>query len=339
MNKLELGELYNREDVHKLFGGDSKFTPGAGTWGISGMLRTYQDDLSWVFYVTLGHKEGEHQFDESISHKGVLTWQSQPSKHLGSKEIIDLINFDADKHNIYLFLRLNKKEDYRYLGRLSYLSHDPNREKPVYFKWQLIDWDNVKNLNFVKNLSGYKSIAPKAESDNKKSGLTETPRPAAKKKKTSGEGNSDFPVTPPGSIDLTLERQKQIGSLGEELVVEEEQRLLESLGRQDLADSVEHSSQSIGDGLGYDIKSYNLDGTPKYIEVKTTTQSANADFYISTRELAAAERYKENYIIYRVYDLDEKVRAAKFYTISASELLDSSLHDMIPTAYRVRLKA
>lgn len=28
MKKLELGELYNREDVHKLFGGDSKFTPG-----------------------------------------------------------------------------------------------------------------------------------------------------------------------------------------------------------------------------------------------------------------------------------------------------------------------
>ncbi|OAV01932.1 MULTISPECIES: DUF3427 domain-containing protein [Moraxella] len=338
MKKLELGELYNREDVHKLFGGDSKFTPGAGTWGISGMLRTHQDDLSWVFYVTLGHREGEHQFDERISHKGVLTWQSQPSKHLGSREIIDLINFDADKHSIYLFLRQNKKENYRYLGRLSYLSHDPDQEKPVYFEWQLIDWDNVKNLNFVKNLSGYKSSGLKAESDNKKSGLIKTPRPAAKKK-TSSEAKSYFLVTPPGSIDLTIERQKQIGSLGEELVVEEEKRLLESLGRQDLAGSVEHSSKLIGDGLGYDIKSYNSDGTPKYIEVKTTTQSANADFYISTRELAAAERYKENYIIYRVYDLDEKVRAAKFYTISASELLDSSLHDMIPTEYRVRLKA
>lgn len=334
MKKLELGELYNREDVHKLFGGDSKFTPGAGTWGISGMLRTSQDDLSWVFYVTLGHKEGEHQFDEGISHKGVLTWQSQPSKHFGSKDIQDLINFDSARHNIYLFLRPDKKVDYRYLGRLSYLSHDPNREKPVYFKWQLIDWDSIRNLDFIKKLSGYKGSATKSESDSKTTGLTKTPRPVANK-----DANDNFFVTPPGSIELNLERQKQIGDLGEKLVMDYEINLLKSLGRQDLAEAIEHSSQSIGDGLGYDIKSFNLDGTPKYIEVKATTQSANADFYISARELAAAKRYKDNYVIYRVYNLDEKVRAASFYTISTRELLDSSLHNMIPAEYRVKVIA
>lgn len=336
MKKLELGELYNREDVHKLFGNGTKFTPGAGYWGISGTLRTAQDRLSWVFFVTFGHKEGHHQFDEGISSKGVLTWQSQPSKTLDSPDIIDLTSFDHDQHSIYLFLRPNKKEDYRYLGRLSYLTHDQSREKPVYFNWQLIDWDDIKNLSFVKKLSAYEGKALKQVSNERRPGLTKQSRPTTVDKTDTNTGKY-FLVTPPGSIDLSFERRKKVGNLGEIMVVEYEKSLLKSLGRQDLVKAIEHSSQALGDGLGYDIKSFNPDGTPKYIEVKTTTQSANADFYISARELAAAERYKDNYVIYRIYNLDEKVGVADFFTISACELLDGSLHDMTPTAYRVRL--
>lgn len=336
MLKLAVGELYKRQDVHKLFGGDSTFTPGAGYWGISGMLRTDQDKLSWVFYVTLGHKEGKHQFDESISNEGVLTWQSQPSKTLDHRDIKDLIAFNHDQHTIYLFLRPNKREDYQYLGRLSYLSHNPELEKPVYFKWQLLDWDNIKDLSFVKTLSSNSLTQPRVK---KQTGLFEKPRLNAKNRNTDTKSNHSFSVTPPGSIELNTERRQQIGHLGELLVLEHEKRELKKLGCLDLIDLVEHSAQVIGDGLGYDVKSFNTDGTVKYIEVKTTTQSANADFYISAREVAAAERYQDSYVVYRVYDLNENERSASFFTINASELLDKSLHDMIPTHFRVSIKA
>ncbi|MGM8900413.1 DUF3427 domain-containing protein, partial [Psychrobacter sp. 1Y4] len=134
MTRLSLGHEYTRQEVHKFFGGNTNFSRGSGTWGNHGMLRTEQDNLSWVFYVTLGQKQGAHQFDEGVSDQGVLTWQSQPSLALDNKKILDLINFDQDEHNIYLFIRRNGKEDYRYLGRLGYLAHNPDIEKPVYFE-------------------------------------------------------------------------------------------------------------------------------------------------------------------------------------------------------------
>ncbi len=40
-----------------------------------------------------------------------------------------------------------------------------------------------------------------------------------------------------------------------------------------LAEKVRHVSQLQGDGAGYDIESYSLDGTIKYVEVKTTKGS------------------------------------------------------------------
>ncbi len=30
--------------------------------------------------------------------------------------------------------------DYTYLGEIKYLWHDPKRERPVYFRWQILDW-------------------------------------------------------------------------------------------------------------------------------------------------------------------------------------------------------
>ena len=42
------------------------------------------------------------------------------------------------------------------------------------------------------------------------------------------------------------------------------------LGKKDLADSLEQVSITKGDGTGYDVKSFNADGTVRFIEVKTT---------------------------------------------------------------------
>jgi len=95
-----------------------------------------------VFFSTEGAQQGTHRFDESITKDGVLSWQSQPRHHLDSKVIQTLIHHNEKTNNIYFFWRKTKKDKYTYLGKLAYISHDPYKECPVYFKWQIIDWEN-----------------------------------------------------------------------------------------------------------------------------------------------------------------------------------------------------
>jgi len=70
-----------------------------------------------------------------------------------------------------------------------------------------------------------------------------------------------------------LEREAQnqsLGLAGEEFIVQFEHWRLNSLGAHKLADRVDHVSKSKGDGLGYDVLSFDADGKERFIEVKTT---------------------------------------------------------------------
>lgn len=100
-----------------------------------------------------------------------------------------------------------------------------------------------------------------------------------------------------------------------------ERKRLESEGRNDLAAKVEHVSKTIGDGLGYDIKSFeNVDGTyvEKYIEVKTTTGGKNKPFDISANEVEVSEEKSDNYYIYRFYGVSGKSKQVKYYEVRGS---------------------
>lgn len=57
----------------------------------------------------------------------------------------------------------------------------------------------------------------------------------------------------------------------------------------------------IFDGLGYDIKSYDTNGEPLFIEVKTTNRDINTPFYLSPNELNQSSIYKDQYRLARVY--------------------------------------
>lgn len=98
-------------------------------------------------------------------------------------------------------------------------------------------------------------------------------------------------------------RNRKTGSAGEELVLAWEKSRLIDAGKPDLAEAVEWSSYVQGDGLGYDITSYRADGTPFFIEVKTTTGGPSTPFYISRTELGAAEDEPDRWRLYRVHDL------------------------------------
>jgi len=62
-----------------------------------------------------------------------------------------------------------------------------------------------------------------------------------------------------------------LGKLGEQFVVGLERQRLLTAGREDLAGKVEQVSETIGDGLGFDVLSFEeKDDSEKLIEVRTT---------------------------------------------------------------------
>lgn len=77
-----------------------------------------------------------------------------------------------------------------------------------------------------------------------------------------------------------------LGRLGEEWVIEFEQRRLhDQVRRPDLARRVEWSAQEHGDGLGYDVRSFNADESPRLVEVKTTGLGKHFPFIVTSNEV------------------------------------------------------
>lgn len=110
------------------------------------------------------------------------------------------------------------------------------------------------------------------------------------------------------------ETRKEIGLLGEMMVIEYEKERLKKEKRDDLAKKVKHVSLEEGDGLGYDILSYDAEtGDKKYIEVKTTRGNINTPFYITKNEIQFSKDYLNNYYLYRLHEFDSKGRKAKVY--------------------------
>lgn len=101
---------------------------------------------------------------------------------------------------------------------------------------------------------------------------------------------------------------QKIGELGEELVLRYEQEKLKMRGSTKQPEWISVNS----DGGGYDIKSYDENDAEIYIEVKTTTQNCERDFFITATELETSIKFKERFRLYRVYNFDVKKQTAKF---------------------------
>ncbi|MCY1163972.1 MAG: DUF3883 domain-containing protein [Pseudomonadota bacterium] len=128
-----------------------------------------------------------------------------------------------------------------------------------------------------------------------------------------------------------LEREAQnqsLGLAGEEFVVEFEHWRLIALGQQRLADKVDHVSKSKGDGLGYDVLSFDADGKERFIEVKTTTFGRDTPFFVSRGELALSNGAHEQFHLYRLFEFR---KAPRLFDLKGS--LD--LHCVLdPVTYR-----
>ena len=124
------------------------------------------------------------------------------------------------------------------------------------------------------------------------------------------------------------EENRRRGELGERYVLGYEQELLAQAGCPDLASRVRWVAREDGDGLGYDIRSYDTQGRVRHIEVKATALGNETPFYLSSAELDFARRHHESYVLYRVYDV---LAAPRFYVLEGDI---TTMIDMTPVTYR-----
>ncbi|WP_068265186.1 DUF3883 domain-containing protein [Janibacter limosus] len=106
---------------------------------------------------------------------------------------------------------------------------------------------------------------------------------------------------------------RRLGAAGERAVLARERVLLTKAGQHHLASRVDHVSQTVGDGLGFDIRSFEPDGTEKLIEVKTTKRGAHWPMVVSRNEVEVSGVEGERYHLYRLHDF--RPEAVRFYTL------------------------
>lgn len=97
-------------------------------------------------------------------------------------------------------------------------------------------------------------------------------------------------------------RNRSLGLAGELFVMEFEAHRLHVAGKRVLSERVEHVSRSQGDGLGYDVLSFDEDGRERLIEVKTTAFGEQTPFYVSRNEVARSEVQPEHFHLYRLFE-------------------------------------
>ena len=144
------------------------------------------------------------------------------------------------------------------------------------------------------------------------------------------------PVKLKGEFVDYVEREKkleEIGNLGEQFVFFQEREKVKKY-KLPASKKVVWVSRDMGDGLGFDILSYDKNGNEMFIEVKTTTGEEDNSFFISANELEKSKLFAENYYLYRVYQFDLKNVQGK-YSVRKGSLEDLCL---VPQTYRVDMK-
>ena len=114
--------------------------------------------------------------------------------------------------------------------------------------------------------------------------------------------------SPLGVNYLEMEARNQLlGSAGEDFVIKYERNRLIQAGKESLAESIEKVSVSVGPSAGYDVHSYNANGTDRFVEVKATNYGRNTPFFLTPNELRFSQK-NEDYFLYRVFNFESAPR-------------------------------
>ncbi|MGB8634878.1 MAG: DUF3883 domain-containing protein [Rhodanobacteraceae bacterium] len=126
-------------------------------------------------------------------------------------------------------------------------------------------------------------------------------------------------------------RNRSLGHAGELFVLELEARRLHAVGKKALSKRVDHVARTQGDGLGYDVLSFEENGRERLIEVKTTAFGQLTPFFVSRNELARSESDAARYFLYRLFDFRDRPRVFQL----PGAITDFCQLD--PTTYRASL--
>ena len=125
---------------------------------------------------------------------------------------------------------------------------------------------------------------------------------------------------------------RQWAKLGEEFVVRLERHRLLLAGRDDLSQKVLWVAVEIGDGLGFDVLSFDdRDESEKLIEVKTTGLGKFFPFYVTGNEVRCSEDVAKQFHLFRVFDFG---RAPRVYILTGPLKEKCRLE---PTQYRATI--
>tara|TARA_R110002095_G_scaffold216296_2_gene212905 strand:- start:2237 stop:3106 length:870 start_codon:yes stop_codon:yes gene_type:complete len=125
---------------------------------------------------------------------------------------------------------------------------------------------------------------------------------------------------------------RKLGSLGEKFVFELEQHRLKLAGRDDLAQKVIWASKEYGDGLGFDILSFDeRTESERMLEVKSTGLGKYFPFFLTQNEILCSEDIPDQFQLYRVFDFG---RTPRIFILNGSL---RSLCNLDPVLYRATI--
>lgn len=125
---------------------------------------------------------------------------------------------------------------------------------------------------------------------------------------------------------------RSLGEAGETYVLAYERYRLCRLGRERLSERVEHVAKTKGDGLGFDILSFEEDGRERFIEVKTTAFGKSTPFYASRNEVECSKEYADHYRVCRLFEFRQ---APQMFELTGSIASRCALD---PITYLARLR-
>jgi len=94
---------------------------------------------------------------------------------------------------------------------------------------------------------------------------------------------------------------RRLGESGERFIFEVEKRRLIRAGRDDLVKKVCWISRDVGDGAGYDIRSFDPSGGELFVEVKTTNLHRRFPFIVTRNEVKVSEQAHDRYRLFRLF--------------------------------------
>jgi hypothetical protein len=127
-------------------------------------------------------------------------------------------------------------------------------------------------------------------------------------------------------------RNASLGTAGEEFVLEYERARLHKLGKKQLSERVEHVSATKGDGLGFDVLSFEGTGKERFIEVKTTAFSKETPFFVSKNEVEFSKSFSSQFQLYRLFEFRKE---PKMFALSGAVAKNCILD---PVSYLARFQ-